>query len=368
MLVAVHHFFLFTVNAYHFNLIESFFLFVDFFFVLSGFVIALNYQDRINSSRDVFIFIVRRFGRVWPAHAVVMFGFALFISLLIVLDQPSPYTVGATPTTYDPRKFPLVLALTNSFGFYSGGWNLPSWSISAEFFSYALFSLIFLSTMRKQLALLFVVVALATIIAVSKDYINLTAQFGAIRCVFGFGVGVLTYSLYRVLQSSRALVDFVRKLWIEPLAILLATMFLFNSVRGVGESSSLSLAAPIVFAALVLIFSEEAGPFSALLRLAPMRLLGKLSYSIYINHWLIFLVLAALHHAAVPSYVEVERWGGTYLLWNLLSAYQFWPFLFLFLGTLLLVSYMTFHWIEDPFRIAFNRMASSMKRREQDAV
>jgi peptidoglycan/LPS O-acetylase OafA/YrhL len=41
-------------------------LFVDFFFVLSGFVIAYNYGDQVRNLKDVFLFMQRRFARLWP--------------------------------------------------------------------------------------------------------------------------------------------------------------------------------------------------------------------------------------------------------------------------------------------------------------
>src|ERR1700746_4045007 len=47
-------------------------LFVDFFFVLSGFVIAFTYLDKIESKAALVEFAIRRFGRVWPLHAAIL--------------------------------------------------------------------------------------------------------------------------------------------------------------------------------------------------------------------------------------------------------------------------------------------------------
>ena len=41
---------------------------VDFFFVLSGFVIALNFQSKIYNFTDVINFQARRFFRLYPLH------------------------------------------------------------------------------------------------------------------------------------------------------------------------------------------------------------------------------------------------------------------------------------------------------------
>jgi peptidoglycan/LPS O-acetylase OafA/YrhL len=45
-------------------------LFVDFFFVLSGFVICHAYATRVTDTRSAGGFMIRRFGRIWPLHAV----------------------------------------------------------------------------------------------------------------------------------------------------------------------------------------------------------------------------------------------------------------------------------------------------------
>lgn len=54
---------------------------VYFFFVLSGFVITLNYIDKINNFRDLVNFQIRRFWRLYPTHIFVLF-IILFIQIL----------------------------------------------------------------------------------------------------------------------------------------------------------------------------------------------------------------------------------------------------------------------------------------------
>ena len=48
---------------------------VDFFFVLSGFVIAYNYFDRIVDLSSLVDFQVKRFWRLYPLHLVCLLGF-----------------------------------------------------------------------------------------------------------------------------------------------------------------------------------------------------------------------------------------------------------------------------------------------------
>jgi peptidoglycan/LPS O-acetylase OafA/YrhL len=53
-------------HAYGLPVIRNAYLFVDFFFVLSGFVISQAYLDRLSSPADLRRFAIRRFGRAWP--------------------------------------------------------------------------------------------------------------------------------------------------------------------------------------------------------------------------------------------------------------------------------------------------------------
>src|SRR6266446_2751922 len=59
-------------------------------------------------------------------------------------------------------------------------------------------------------------------------------------------------------------------------------------VRSASGTTLLSVAAPYVFALVVLVFAFEAGTASANLRLRPLVLLGTVSYSIYMTH--VFIV------------------------------------------------------------------------------
>jgi peptidoglycan/LPS O-acetylase OafA/YrhL len=43
--------------------------------VLSGFVITYSYGDRLKTFDDLRAFAIRRFGRLWPLHAVVLLAF-----------------------------------------------------------------------------------------------------------------------------------------------------------------------------------------------------------------------------------------------------------------------------------------------------
>src|SRR6201999_2420569 len=74
LFVALHHFPA-RGFVYHLSLVRHSWMFVDFFFVLSGFVIAFAYGGRLQKRDTLWPFAVRRFFRLWPLHVVVLVGF-----------------------------------------------------------------------------------------------------------------------------------------------------------------------------------------------------------------------------------------------------------------------------------------------------
>jgi peptidoglycan/LPS O-acetylase OafA/YrhL len=56
------------------------FLFVDFFFVLSGFVIAASYGEKIVTGFPIGKFMFLRLGRLYPLHAFMLFAY-VFIAI-----------------------------------------------------------------------------------------------------------------------------------------------------------------------------------------------------------------------------------------------------------------------------------------------
>ena len=107
---------------------------VDLFFVLSGFVIALNYGERLAGDwRATGDFLFRRFARIYPLHLLILGGFALYAGGAILFGS-------ATLAGQDPGYFLASLFLVQNWGFTDAlRWNVPAWSISTEALAYLLF-------------------------------------------------------------------------------------------------------------------------------------------------------------------------------------------------------------------------------------
>ncbi|MFG0251063.1 MAG: acyltransferase family protein, partial [Phycisphaeraceae bacterium JB051] len=70
VLIVLHHFRILSVLDN--NLIVHSRLMVDLFFVISGFVIAYQYQQQLQCPRDVIGFQKRRFWRLYPLHLLML--------------------------------------------------------------------------------------------------------------------------------------------------------------------------------------------------------------------------------------------------------------------------------------------------------
>src|SRR6218665_3646823 len=77
-----------AMSLYASPLIREAYVAVDFFFVLSGFVIAHAYTTRLNSADAVRDFVIRRVGRLWPLHISVIAAMVVVeVARLIFVHQ-----------------------------------------------------------------------------------------------------------------------------------------------------------------------------------------------------------------------------------------------------------------------------------------
>jgi peptidoglycan/LPS O-acetylase OafA/YrhL len=282
LLVAAHH-----VEAhgrlYGQPLIRNAWLFVDFFFVLSGFVIAHAYGEQLVPGD----FVRRRFARLWPLH-VAMLAALIGLELAHLATAPGAFTGGRS-------LFAILtnLLLIQSLGIQDGEtWNGPAWSISTEFYTYLIFAAVFLLTRgwaRRILALALSLGGVAILATISRYGMRETFDWGIARCVYGFFAGVLVYDAWRQGLRPRGTA------W-EIAAVAVALLFL-TVIPGHRALEYLSVP---VFAFAVLVFAGEGGALSRLLTVAPAAALGRWSYSIYMTHTVILaLVFSAV--ARLPA-------------------------------------------------------------------
>lgn len=248
-------------------------LLVDFFFILSGFVIAASYGGRLAQGFPKGRFMALRAWRVLPLHYFVL---AVMLVLQVMLFAP----VLHEPHTW--WEFWRSLFLLDAFRPHTGNWFTPvSWSLAVEMVLYVLAAALF---GRGRLG-----VALAVLLAGAAAACLATGfnppVFGSLlqRGVLGFTLGVGAYALHRRFAGH---VFGKGALTVAEAAILVAAVAVLTFVPTRVFSV---LAVDAVFLPAVLVFARDGGAVSRLLQARPLVTLGRWSFAIYMTH--LFLVI-----------------------------------------------------------------------------
>ena len=334
------------------------YLFVDFFFVLSGFVMVRAYGSKLGTSVSLPVFVLRRWRRLWPLHIAMLAVMVGFECTRAVLRGVAGQEMNFFAAPRELSAMASHVGLLQSFGFHSSEtWNFPSWSIGAEFYTYILFALLWGAIRDKVIrVVVFVVLVGATalgLVQLGLPHIAAEAhRYGFIRCVWGFFSGVLLAvfltpgteapppTLMRVSESSLV--------WsgLEMMAVVMVGCVLWWG--GVHQAT---FYAPLVFAGVVAIFSFQKGKVSKLLASKPMVWLGDRSYSIYMVHVpLIFaldigisVVQGVIGH---PLRIWVGEGAAARSLWRFGPPILMDGVAVLFVVGVLLLSDYTYRWIE----------------------
>jgi peptidoglycan/LPS O-acetylase OafA/YrhL len=174
-------------------------LMVDFFFVLSGFVIARTYLNKIDGLHGYGQFMWKRFARLYPLHLLTLMV-GIVGGFVIGVDKLQQ---GTNPEIFSTTAILANLTLTHSLGVTNyGSFNIPSWSISAEMFVYALFPLFALMITRLHPLVNLMLVALYVVaLVLARDALGMRPwtiawyDGGALRAVPTFFIGALIAQL-----------------------------------------------------------------------------------------------------------------------------------------------------------------------------
>lgn len=346
-------------------------LFVDFFFVLSGFVIAANYQQRLVDGFGVGRFLLLRLGRLYPLHLAMLVLFVAWELLRDLRRILSPELASINPLVLfsapqdAPHTILANLLLVQSLHLYDFlTWNFASWSISTEFYTYAILAACLIGLRKHAWIALFLAMIGGPILIATLSKRNMGADYdwGMIRCLYGFAAGVACWNIHRSWSGT------LRK-WLSGSVVewgALGLVVVFVSAAG---ATLVSIAAPYVFALVVLVFAFEGGTASAILRLRPLVFLGTISYSIYMTHLFIAKRMFDVGYQLDKrwqsnSFTYREMDGGRV---ELLGT-QLWQgdiACAVYLAMIIAMSYLTYRWIEEPGR---EWVRDRLRRRQRPAV
>lgn len=308
--------------------------FVDFFFVLSGFVIAHAYRERLEQGHWR-SFLMRRIGRLWPLHMAT-----LAVTVLLAIAGSF---VGLSVRIFEYSTIPANITMTHAWGYLNRlTWNGPSWSISAEMFAYIAFALLASRLQRGRLDVACIVALAVSLLVLTFVAPGLATDFdfSIFRCLYGFMAGVLAS---RVWLSTR----------FRPRGEIAATIMTFITVTFLPEAGE-PLIVPI-FVWTVLVFAADAGPVSTMLKRPVPQMLGKISYSIYMDHYIVGLTLLTALSLVAGATAEVNG-TRTIVTAPLIADTITVGYLALVVG----VARVTYALIEVPGRRWFNARAETV--------
>ncbi|MFM5917374.1 MAG: acyltransferase family protein [Novosphingobium sp.] len=248
-------------------------LFVDFFFVLSGFVIACSYGDKLTDGFPLNRFAVLRLGRILPVHLVMIALFAIMEVLAWSLGSGGFSLRPAFTGSHSPgHLFSATFLLDGFVPHRQNSYNGVSWSISVELFLYALAALAY----RSRAGVWLLAAAGAAALVLHAQWISwpvLTTDLQ--RGLTGFAAGALCWELFR----RRANVALPAATVLEMLALSALFLFVWFS-EWIMHPELIFIPA----AAVVLVFAYQGGAVSRLLGTTWPVWLGTISYSLYMTH------------------------------------------------------------------------------------
>ena len=335
----------------HFShFIQRGYLWVDFFFLLSGFIMMHVYGKSLGKDipGNFKKFIRSRFARIYPLH---LFSFLCMVAFYFWYR--SNYTLYPNDYiyTFNMQNIWANLLLLQSMGLYKNlAWNSAAWSISVEWWMYIVFPfllipfrkitnfkklVIFLSIILGYLFIIYFLYPLSSLtngtIDPRKYTLDVTYDYGFIRCFFGFLSGMMLYELYRVGWGQKYLNK--NSIWILNIILTVVVM----------TFATPDFVPIIAFAAIILTSIHVEGFGKKLLGFKPFIFLGDISYSLYLMHLPIMHFL--LSYLKKNSQIKLDNlsWGTA------------WLYAVIYLIIVIFISTLTYRFIEVPMRNRINQ-------------
>ena len=306
-------------NGYISYFFENAWLAVDFFFVLSGFVISLNYSEKISSINTFYLYQKQRFFRLYPLHFLMLMIFLgieflkLFVEIRFGLVANNRAFFNNNTTAFVANLF-----MVHNLVIPQPTFNYPSWSISAEFFTYAFFGIFILITKKSKLFFYFIALVLIFILGYVLFFTGFESDniTGPARCVYSFFIGVLTQRSYVFFNKSNI------KILSTPSVLMFLTIIFLTTVFG-HQNNGFIVFMPFVFALtiLLLVLTEDKAFIVRLLNNKHLVYLGTISYGIYLIHALVWWFSSMFLRFVFQVPVSVDLGGkATAVIKNILLS------------------------------------------------
>jgi peptidoglycan/LPS O-acetylase OafA/YrhL len=259
------------------------YLWVEFFFALSGFILVHVYSGR---RLHYGAFLKARLARLYPVHLATLVSMLALMLLVDALAQichfPSIF-IGPHAPMNTADSFVASLLLAQAWGVISGlSWNTASWFVSVEFFLCLIFP-IFLMLARGGAwrGGLLVAVGAAWLILLAWNSgvgLDITFNNGLFRGMADFMIGAGLAMIFRRLKNKPIPESTHSLVQAGMLALVGAALYLAGPRHSRGD-----LLTGFALIALILPLAFDKGFLARLFQTRPFQVLGGWSYAIYMG-------------------------------------------------------------------------------------
>ena len=286
-----------SVFIYHLNnnWLGGGFIGVDIFFVISGFLITkIIYTDIINNQFSFKAFYQRRINRILPVFFFVMFVSFIVAFFVLLSNDFRDFLYSLKHTLYIMQNIHFAKK-TNGY-FDNDVENMPllhTWTLAVEeqfYILLPLFLIVLYKLHAREKTILFILVLIAFIsfllsqlspysAFLSKyNYYHLITRAGEL--LVGSIAGILSINKYSFSSKTSNILTFVGFVGIVLSVMLISQKYLYPSFLAL---------IPTLSAALIIFFGSKESYVSKLLSFKPFVFIGKISYSMYLWHWVVIV-------------------------------------------------------------------------------
>lgn len=295
LLIAIYHFGAARIPSPAFPRFDltGAYLAVDAFFMLSGFVLAYNYNGKFAarfSTYSYFDFLIRRVARIYPAYLAFLLLYLL--KMVVNISGDNPFRL------YEPWDFIGNILMINGWGISMRPIIGPSWSVSAEMACYFIFPfMLYLMSSPRWRIIFTVPIIVAALLALHHANIGVTGTLDIIdgstlwpllRAFCGFLTGIMLFQIdARYHARLSPYMDI----------ITMSALFAGALLWAFGGSDLLKF---MVIALLVLGLTQDSPLGNRLFGNPPVHYLGEISYSLYLCHSLCIPIALKIGVATMP--------------------------------------------------------------------
>lgn len=281
--------------------------FVEVFVMISGFLMAYNYRNRI-AGMNFKDFFLNRYMKIMPLYWIT----EICVYAAVIL---------ATVLSGEKYKWNPIQMLWELSGIYTGWFgqsappmNPPLWTVCCLLLCYILYYLICKvskNCIASYIGMIMVIIfvgafSIASMIYEGRTY-SIIGSEDSLRCIISFMMGLLLYELYQKMPDWLGKV--ISYILIGMFIGIIAAFSNFPLTKGIDVENLIPGIVILLFCPLMLYSAIYIKPLKYLFSSRVLQFIGKISMDIYMWHWVVRIYLGSR-----PFYVDQNTWSGWILL------------------------------------------------------